>query len=315
MYEDRTAYALETDQTGRTFLPGRGAQMKHAYLILAHGKMELLPLLLRCIDDSRNDIYIHVDRKTPIIPSFHTEKAALVILEDRVDVYWGDVSMLEAELNLFESALSSGKHYAYFHLLSGVDLPLKTQDEIHQFCDAHQGKEFIGYSQTTETAEIERNMHLWHPFHKHLQSKNIFIRVIRGFILQTQKMLHLRKNNNIRFFKGAQWVSVTEAMARLFVSRKDWITETFSHTLCSDEIVMQTLCWNSPLKDNIFSLDSEWSGNLRKIGWSNGHLTDWSAGNYEELAASNALFARKFNGSDPQFLDRILSLSLPSGKE
>lgn len=37
--------------------------MKHAYCILAHNNWEQLQLLLNCIDDDRNDIYLHIDVK------------------------------------------------------------------------------------------------------------------------------------------------------------------------------------------------------------------------------------------------------------
>ena len=37
--------------------------MKHAYLILVHNDFEILGQLIRAIDDERNDIYIHFDRK------------------------------------------------------------------------------------------------------------------------------------------------------------------------------------------------------------------------------------------------------------
>lgn len=33
----------------------------HAYLIIAHDQFDLLESLLKCIDDERNDIYIHID--------------------------------------------------------------------------------------------------------------------------------------------------------------------------------------------------------------------------------------------------------------
>lgn len=36
---------------------------KHAYLIIAHNEFELLKLLVSQIDDVRNDIYIHIDKK------------------------------------------------------------------------------------------------------------------------------------------------------------------------------------------------------------------------------------------------------------
>ena len=36
---------------------------RHAYLIMTHGNFEILKLQLEMLDDSRNDIYIHVDKK------------------------------------------------------------------------------------------------------------------------------------------------------------------------------------------------------------------------------------------------------------
>lgn len=36
---------------------------KHAYLIMAHNNFYILEKLLRLLDDSRNDIYVHIDKK------------------------------------------------------------------------------------------------------------------------------------------------------------------------------------------------------------------------------------------------------------
>ena len=36
--------------------------MKHAYLILAHHEFGLLQTLIDCLDDVRNDIYVHIDK-------------------------------------------------------------------------------------------------------------------------------------------------------------------------------------------------------------------------------------------------------------
>ena len=104
--------------------------MKHAYLILAHMKFD--KCLLQCLDDKRNDIFIHFDYKLTQIPELQTKYANLFIIENRIDVRWGDVSVVEAEYVLFEAASRQGS-YAYYHLLSGVDMPLKSQDYIHNF--------------------------------------------------------------------------------------------------------------------------------------------------------------------------------------
>ena len=36
---------------------------KHAYMIIAHNEFDLLEILVRLLDDPRNDIYIHIDAK------------------------------------------------------------------------------------------------------------------------------------------------------------------------------------------------------------------------------------------------------------
>ena len=69
-------------------------------------------------------------------------KARLFVLKQRVDVRWGNLRQIKAEDVRFEEALKHGP-YAYYHLLSGQDLPIKSQDYIHQFFDEHQGMEFV----------------------------------------------------------------------------------------------------------------------------------------------------------------------------
>ena len=39
----------------------------HAYLIIAHEQFDLLESLLKCIDDARNDIYIHIDSRSELV--------------------------------------------------------------------------------------------------------------------------------------------------------------------------------------------------------------------------------------------------------
>ena len=282
--------------------------MKHAYLILAHGQWELLDILLDCIDDERNDIFVHIDAKVGRLPELHTEKAGLFILDKRVDVRWGDVSVVEAEYVLFEHAVAHGP-YAYYHLLSGADLPLKTQDYIHSFCKENQGKEFIGYTLTSITPEVERKARRWHLFPRQFKSRNLLIKAVRAGFLRLQELFGIRRNRNVDFKKGSQWVSVTDDMARCFIDNKDWVMKTFTHTFCADEMVFHTLCWMSPLRSNIWCTTDDARGCMRAIGWHDGCLNDWSPADYDTLAKSDALFARKFNCSDMGFVKRIAELS------
>ena len=53
------------------------------------------------------------------------------MLPERVDVRWGDFSQVECELALFKAVVKNG--YDYYHLLSGVDLPIKSAQYLVDF--------------------------------------------------------------------------------------------------------------------------------------------------------------------------------------
>ena len=70
---------------------------KHAYLIIAHHEPEILRLLVNALDDDRNDIYIHFDKKYQVPPNLEVQHSSLFILEKRIDVRWGDCSQINVE--------------------------------------------------------------------------------------------------------------------------------------------------------------------------------------------------------------------------
>ena len=283
--------------------------MKHAYLIIAHNEFEVLHRLLQAIDDERNDIYIHFDRKLKEYPVFRTEHAGLYILTERVDVRWGDLSVVEAEYALFEAAYRQGE-YDYYHLLSGVDMPLKSQDYIHDFCTKHKGKEFIGYSHGDLRAHIERKVQRYHLFPKHFREtkgwKALGRKYLRSAFLQLQIWIGRKRNRNVSFKKGTQWISITHDLVAYLLAQKKQVLDTYHHTFCSDEIVVQTICWNSPFRDNIFDQQDEGRGSMRMIGWKNNQIVDWEEEDYDNLMASEAMFARKFNNRHLAVVNRIL---------
>ena len=288
--------------------------MKHAYLILAHNEWVILQTLLDCIDDERNDIFVHIDAKVKELPQLHTEKSSLHILTDRVDVRWGDLSVVDAECKLFAAA-SANDTYEYYHLLSGVDLPLRSQDYIHRFFSVNRGREFIGFSTYDAAGEVRRKVNYWHLFPMDFKNRSSLKRALRAVFIRIQTALHITRNRKETFRKGTQWVSVTDAFARYLVGAYPWIRKTFTHTFCPDEIYKQTLCWGLPhFRQRVYDLTDEGHGCVRAVGWredadGNWQLKDWSAADYEELAASDALFARKFNGTDMDFIGRIVELS------
>ena len=53
---------------------------RHAYLIMAHNNFYILEKLLILLDDPRNDIYIHIDKK---VSKFDIFLFSYVIISDR----------------------------------------------------------------------------------------------------------------------------------------------------------------------------------------------------------------------------------------
>lgn len=111
---------------------------KQAYLIEAHKCDEMLLTLLRMLDVPWNDIFIHMDSKNTDYQPETVEcrmKYAKVFYAKRHSVVWGGVSQVKAELVLLKTAVAHGP-YQHYHLISGVDLPIQTQEDIRAFFEA-----------------------------------------------------------------------------------------------------------------------------------------------------------------------------------
>lgn len=272
---------------------------KHAFLIIAHNKFEQLQFLLSLLDDVRNDIFIHIDKKVKKIPNLSTKKSQLYILPNRIDVRWGDVSQIKAELALFEAANKHGV-YQIYHLLSGVDFPIKSNDYIHTFINNNPNTQFVGFSKK-KSKSLEWNVKRYHFFTRHYKNNNILKKIFFNclrYICELFVNLLISRQTPPTLHKGAQWVSITYEFCDYIIKRKNDLIKNYEHTCCSDEIFIQTLLWNSPFKEQIYTLETEFKGCMRLIDWNRGTPYEW--GNNLDLdikiiKESQALFARKFD--------------------
>lgn len=271
--------------------------MCHAYLIIAHNEPEILKILLNRLDDSRNDIFVHIDRMADFEKVDYAPRYSRIFyISDRIDAAWGDFSLVEIELALIKEALKRG-NYSYLHLVSGVDLPVKSQDTIHEECRRLEGKEFIGFAQNVSTGELQwRSQHKF-IFPRKFQSRNLFIRGVRSIHTKLQSMIGYHRSK-LEIKKGAQWWSITSDFAKYILQREDYIRKNFKSTYCPDELVFQTMCWDSPFKDNIYRVDDEFKGCRRYIPWSNGFLRPFDSSDFKEMQSSDFWFARKFGRQD-----------------
>lgn len=280
--------------------------MKHAFLIIAHDNREVLECLLRKLDDERNDVFLHVDKKASFEGNdFQLKKGKLFNLNNRIDARWGDFCLVAIELELIKAALTQG-NYEYLHLISGVDLPIKSLEEIYSGCENNKGKEFIGFSQNVSSKDLNWRTQNYFIFSRQFKSRNIIKRAIRYAFVKFQSLVGC-KRCPLEIKKGPQWWSITSDFARYIISKEKYIKKYFTHTYCPDEIVFQTLCWNSPFKDNIYRIDDEFKGCRRYIPWENGELKSLADTDFDKMQNADYWFARKFNKSNLSLYEQLFS--------
>lgn len=284
---------------------------KHAYLIMAHTQPELLMDLLRLLDDARNDLYIHIDQKSE---GFAEEVLAAAVTEaavhftERTDVKWGSYSQIHCELVLLKEAVKT--EHSYYHLLSGMDLPIKTQEEIHRFFEAYEGMEFVDEDQEKISEAALDRVRYAHPLFGRQGSLSD---LLGAALVKLQKSLgidRIKGYEPVVFQKGRNWFSITHGLATEVLKREAWIREVFGQAVCADELFLQTVARNSAFADRICNrVTHPEIPDTRLIDWARGTNNNpyiFRNADYEELMRSDGLFARKFDlTADREIVEKL----------
>lgn len=271
---------------------------KQAYLIIAHKEDLVFRTLLQLLDDPRNDIFIHMDKKNSSYDAEKIEgqlKKSNIYHTERTSVSWGGYSLVNAELLLLKKAVSVGR-YQHYHLLSGADLPLKSQDDIVAFFEANEGKEFIRFEK--ENFTYRNRVQYFYPFQEMVgRGEKKLWSLLNGIALIVQKTLKMNRNKQIIFQKGTQWFSITDSLARYVVEQESWIQSVFHSTLCCDEVFLQTIVNQSNYRDRLYhrEYDNDLHAIMRYIDWERGCPYVFTLADMDELLKSGMMFARKFD--------------------
>lgn len=300
--------------------------MKHAYLIMAHNEPYILEKILLLIDDERNDIYIHIDKKWKKFNKnyfYNLVKKSRLFFTKSLDVRWGTYSQIQCEMLLFRTA-SEKYNYTYYHLISGVDMPLVNQDVMHKFFDENQGKEFISFDSCSSVKEdTKRRIRYYYLFTKNLRNENRLIffinKTLYNMCLLIQKVLkinRLNKIDNIKIRKGANWVSITDNLVRYILDKEKTINMIFSKSRCADELFIQTIVYNSSFYKKVISYNNDdYKAIKRYIDWERGNPYTFTSDDYVEIMNSGCFFARKFSTKiDRNVIDKIYKNVIDSKK-
>lgn len=279
---------------------------KHAYLIMAHNNFAQLQTLITLLDTPQNDIYLHVDKKAKM---FRPDKIKVIhsdlILIDRIRVNWGGHSQIKCEMNLLKA--SAQKQYDYYHLLSGLDLPLKSQKEIRSFFESAYPQNFIKFDdRAIQSGSFLHRVRTYHLFQDYFGLNTGvlpgFLRRFENLSLRFQEIIGVQRKQYIIPYKGTNWFSITHELVKYVLAREDIIRKQFYHTVCADEVFLHSIVMDSPYRETVVS------NSLRAIDWTRGDPYVYKSEDVDVLLNSEKLFGRKFDENvDRAAIEKIVA--------
>lgn len=276
---------------------------RHAYLIIAHHHFDMLKKLIRTLDSENADFYIHINKSVKDVDLTAICKAAK---KSRVQAYqkyritWGADTQIHCELFLMEQAIK-GK-YDYYHLLSGVDIPLRTGKEIEAFFETQEGS-FLEIKQERDLSGTLERVRYYYPFQRMIGRQKAGRGKLYALLdqlsyeyVKLQKLLHIDRTKSAPFAycRGGNWFSVRQEVIAHALENKRIIRKYFDQSVTADELFLQSVVMSSPLADTVVR------ENLRLVDWQRTEhggcsphtftMADW-----DMLERSDKLFARKFD--------------------
>ena len=274
--------------------------MRKAYLFLVHKNPKQINILIKqLLSDKESDIYIHVNKKSEeIIPEIYVDKR-IVILENNIEVYWGNETINDALILLLRRALDSKIDYKYFSYRTGQDIQVKKG--INDFLKKNEGKIFINPRHIKQTDIFyghlavrwpEKTRHLfnskWNPWRIY-RKLLLVINKYKNILLKVDSVLP----NEMELFWSRFWGFLPQDVARYivqFIDNNTWFVNLFRSTLVPDEMFIPTIIMNSSFANRVAYDDL-----CLLVGHKNNHPTIITSEDIMTINNSGSFFARKFD--------------------
>ncbi|MHB8379030.1 MAG: beta-1,6-N-acetylglucosaminyltransferase [Acidimicrobiales bacterium] len=272
----------------------------HSFLILAHEDAQMLHRLVRRIAPL-GPVYVHVDAKTDV-SEWQLENLPGVFLSNRVPVYWGDWSMVEAITLLLERSLADGSN-GRFTLISGSNYPIISNEEIS--IRARNLGILIGSRSAPNMPDGSRpESDYLRRFYRTKNPNGSWSRLKNGFM---NRLVYYGRPLDWRSVApatgmraGEQYWSIDRAFAEYCVAQirsSPPLIDYFKKIVCSDEKVFATLYGEYAREISLEGTTySKWAGGANPVTLSRDDIE-------MALAKNQFWFARKFRASDSAILD------------
>lgn len=284
---------------------------RHAYLLCIHKNINQVKKLLELLDYEQNDIYIHCDKKATEIKDDDLRsivKKSRIYFIDRKDIRWGNSNQISVEMELLK--VSGDKHYEYYHFISGQDMPLKSQEDIHKFFKSNgTNTNYVHFCSKEETDNIiSKRIKIYSFF---VGSSNVVLKTLSRGLSFFQRKLHVNRiKPSIEYGYGSNWFSITDDLAQYILGQINFCKKNFSYGICGDEIFLQTIILNSKFKDTLYlNVEDEYKQCMRLVDFKRGNGNNpyiFTKEDLKQLKTGEYLFARKFDENvDSEVIDII----------
>lgn len=288
--------------------------MKLAYLVIAHRNPKLLKKEVEALSDGDCAFFIHIDKKSNL-EEFSGIQGHNVFFIDRIPVYWGEFSLVQATVALLRQAMTAMVAFDYFVLLSGSEYPLKSPQQIQSFFQANKGSEFMNLVKVPNEAAGKPLARINTLAASH--ESPAFVRLaIKGMARIGLAQRDYRKQlGDLEPYSGSTWWALTRDACQYaleFLEHNPRLTEFFKNTFASDEALLHTILGNSKFgtrtRRNLIYED--WSASAASPAMLNArHValfesSDAIYGN-DVYGSGELLFARKFSDESIELVERI----------
>jgi len=227
--------------------------MRHAFLVIAHNNFKVLQRIVSLLDSDGFDFFIHYDRKVPSLPTITAEKSRIFTCPPRIDVRWGDVSLINCELTLLEFSLNRGDRYDYYHIISGTHLPLVGPEAMDEYFKNRPSAVF----QLMDTSEYEIDMKIrrWNICTRTFKNPSKFIERTSQLIWRVsnaiQRTVGIKRYYGDKFIKASNWCSLSYQAACHISRMKKLLLHKYKWAFCGDEFFIASEIYSSSLKSEM----------------------------------------------------------------
>lgn len=283
------------------------------YFILAHTKPRQLKFLIDLLNDGKSIFFIHIDKKVSLTKfDVLNQIENCFIIKNSVKCSWGDYSLVQATLNsLIEINQYMNVKYpnAHYHciFLSGEDMPLKPNIEIHHFLVNKLSTSFIHhwklpYDKWWGGGFFRFESFYYFNFIKYPIAHKWINKIIKKFGINSIIPINKIKKDftDLEIYGGCQWMILSKDLMQSILNltinkNNNKFNSIFKYVLAPDELYFTTLIYHYKLNTK-FNVDNSQT-HLAIFKNADANPQYLNVKDIVNNQSNKTLFARKFDES------------------